>query len=958
MARTRSAIVVQTSELAAELRPRILRRLASSRGPRGLRKLVAAVGLATDSHLSDDAFAALYAESVACGAAAVALARPVFDDPHVRAWALAHANPLWKEIIRESLALAAERELDASPAAAGRDNSILAFYESFLRHQDRRRRTRHGVFYTPPPIARYIVSQAHRALVDEFGIRDGLADEATWDDVARRMKSLALPAGATSETPFVRVLDPALGTGVFFDEGLRLACAQASVRWPARDASPPPADRAWDEYVARRLLPRWFGLELMLPACVVATVKLVATLAELGFSFTAATRLEIHLANTLAGPITSSDAMPAASDNAFWPAAIAGRNLACRTPFSVIVGNPPFSGLSTHQGRWIADLLRGRDQLGGRWCNYFEIDARPLGERKTWLQDDYVKFLRFAHWRIEATGCGIVGLVTNHGYLDNPTFRGVRHQLLTTFPRITVIDLHGNRKKRECAPDGRRDENVFGIAPGTAIGLFRRPPSADRPPIVRHAELWGDADDKLRALEVIGGNTIGGAARPSEGGARRALRFRAITPTSSQYFFCPRPRAEAAEYAAAPRLPDLMPIHTTAPVTARDHFVVAFTRDELLARMADFRDPTIADAELRARYFRNTRSPTYPAGDTRGWKLDQARRRMAADPRWREHVRPCWYRPFDERFVYWSDAMVDWPRNKVMPCLLRPGNLALVARRQMLPSQACNYFWIVDQLLLDGLIRSDNRGSESVFPLWISAEHGAAPPRDRVNLDEPFLERAARQLGIRWQLDGPRSDDAFCARDMLHYMYALLFSPGYRLRYADRLWSDFPRVLLPRRTKLFRELAAVGGQLADLHLLRGLRLAAATPESHPRAVQAAGPLSSDAASAGAALSQWSIDQAPIVQAGFPKYASQRVSINRAVWLDPVPDAIWTYRVGGHQVCAKWLKDRRGRMLTDRDLMVYQAIVSALGGTWRAEIEIEAAIEDAGGWPAAFSTLDG
>ncbi|MCU0874670.1 MAG: hypothetical protein MUE50_20255, partial [Pirellulaceae bacterium] len=599
-----------------------------------------------------------------------------------------------------------------------------------------------------------------------------------------------------------------------------------------------------------------------------------------------------------------------------------------------IVGNPPFSGISQQQSRWIVDLLRGIEGGRGGWVNYFEVDGRPLGERKTWLQDDYVKFLRFAHWKIETTGAGIVGLVTNHGYLDNPTFRGVRQQLLATFPQITVIDLHGNRKKKERAPDGRPDENVFAIAQGTAIGLWCRPPGGDAGCALCHGELWGDAEGKLSALEQA-------VKLPAADPADQPLAIRRVVPAAPQYFFAPRLAAVENEYDAAPRLPELMPVNVTAPVTARDGFVVAFSREELLARMAEFRDLDVSDDEIRQRYFTNTRSAKYAAGDTRGWKLAEARRRLAADPDWQEHVQPCWYRPFDERAVYWADQMIDWPRNEVMPYLLRPGNMALVARRQMLPTQPCNYFWVTDQLLLDGLIRSDNRGSESVFPLFLEPVTDACEPPYRLNFDAAFLQRAARQMGIRWQSDGEPAADGFRTGDLLFYSYALFFSPEYRRRYADRLWSDFPRVLLPRRADLFHALAGLGEQLASWHLLRKLRSAASRSGAGDRATQAAGDW------------RWSVNAAPVVVPGFPKYGAGRISLNRDVWLEAVPAEIWDFHAGGHQVCRKWLKDRRGRTLTDRDLAVYLGMVSAIGDTRRIMFEIDAAVQAAGGWPGAF-----
>ena len=940
MTRTvRSLSVGRALEIAADLHPRVLKQLASSHGPAGLRSLAEATAIAAGADLTDDEFAGLYAEAVACGTAVTVLAGSLFHDDRVRTWVLDHANPLWKGILAESFVLASEQDAGDWHAESDSEDPILAFYEVFLQRHDGRRRTRHGVFYTPPPVARYILSQVHQFLMDEFELADGLADNTTWNEISRRTASLSLPATVQPETPFVRILDPALGTGVFLSEGVKLIHAHLSTRWAAAGDSPAQAARRWDQYVARHLLPRWCALELMLPACVVATLKLAVTLAETGFSFRVPARLEIHLANTLAGPGEARRHPLLEHENAFLPAAAAGSDLACLTPFTVIVGNPPFSGISTHQGRWIADLIRGRHGDRSDWCSYFNIDGQPLGERKTWLQDDYVKFLRLAHWKIETSGCGIVGLVTNHGYLDNPTFRGVRRALLTTFPRITVIDLHGNHKKKERAPDGGPDENVFAVGQGTAIGLFRRSPAARSGSAVWHGELWGEAARKLRILDES-------AKAPDCRDGERMLAIRRVVPAAGQYLFAPRPMAAREEYDASPSLPELMPVNVTAPVTARDRFVVAFTREELLVRMAEFRDTTVSDDELRRRYFTNTRSARYNLGDTRSWQLTAARHRLAADPDWREHIRSCWYRPFDERFVYWADGMIDWPRNEVTPHLVRPGNLALVARRQMLPTQPCNYFWITDQLLLDGLIRSDNRGSESVFPLFLGPAGGVSVQQGRVNLDEAWLERAARRLGLCLSPDVPGTPDTFGAAKLLYYVYALFFSPTYRRRYADRLWSDFPRVPLPRRPDLFWRLAEFGRQLADWHLLRGLRSAESTAES-PRAT-------AGRENNGANHLRWSVGALPVVSPGFPKHDSGRVHINRNVWFEPVSREAWEFHAGGHQVCKKWLKDRRGRELTERDLTIYCGIVPAIDGTLTTMGEIDSAVEAFGGWPSAFS----
>jgi hypothetical protein len=231
--RTRYLSADRALEIASQLRPKILRRLDSSRGPLGLRSLAEAVAAATSTNLTDDEFASLYAEAVACGTAVTELAGPLFHDGHVRAWVLGHANPLWKGIIEESFALASGQGAGGWEPQPGEGDPILAFYELFLRRHDQRRRTRHGVFYTPPPIARYILSQVHRFLIDEFGLADGLADEITWEEMIRRVPLLSLPAASRRETPFVQILDPALGTGVFLNEGVKLIHSHLAARWTA-----------------------------------------------------------------------------------------------------------------------------------------------------------------------------------------------------------------------------------------------------------------------------------------------------------------------------------------------------------------------------------------------------------------------------------------------------------------------------------------------------------------------------------------------------------------------------------------------------------------------------------------------------------------------------------------------------------------------------------------------------
>ena len=486
-----------------------------------------------------------------------------------------------------------------------------------------------------------------------------------------------------------------------------------------------------------------------------------------------------------------------------------------------------------------------------------------------------MKFIRYAQWLIEEAGSGIVGFVTNHGYLDNVTFRLMRSELLRVFSRIDIVDLHGNRKKGETrrgregfspgqsleleqdhsrkllpTPSHMADENVFGLDQGVAVGFFRRLPVEERgreefsrtetehniepsqrkplpTPLVCHAELWGTRDDKLRRLAD----------------EQSLIPATSIKPTPPNFLFTPTPPPMQPEYAVAWRLPDAMPVTTTAPVTARDHFVVAHSREELCRRIGEFRDLTIPDEEIRNRYFTRTRSAKYPPGDTRSWQLPAARRIIAAEENWQSFIRRCLYRPFDWRFVFWHKAMIDWPRSAVVSrfqisdlgfqiseCLSplpnlkseipNPKSLLLLSRRQMLPTQPCSFFWIADTLPLDGVIRSDNRGSESLFPLYLKSNNEGSPVVT-ANFAAHFITTASSRLELDWLPNGSGDLKAtFGPEDLLHYIYALFHSPTYRERYAAELRTDFPRILLPSTKNLFADLMPRGARLVQWHTLR------------------------------------------------------------------------------------------------------------------------------------------
>jgi predicted helicase len=337
--------------------------------------------------------------------------------PQAWHWISQQLEPRWQTLLSQS-----EDEkplIEAADAvrrsASGEIDPLAGFYEHFLHAYHPTGRKQRGVFYTPLPMVRYIVRAVDRLLRDEFSVPSGLLGEQLNDG-----------------TP-LRILDPALGAGLFLTEILTQARSQVA------------ADDDWNRRVPS-LIARLGGIEILPAAAVIALVRVGATLERTGYRFESDSRIELRIVDALAAPLRPA-----------WP---------------VIVGNPPFSGISEAKHPWLHDLLHGRGPDGVSRASYFDVAGQPLGERKHWLQDDYVKFLRIAHEQIETAGQGIIALVTSHGYLDNITFRGLREKLMQTFPRITLIDLHGNAKRRERTATGQRDENVFGIEQGVAIGIY------------------------------------------------------------------------------------------------------------------------------------------------------------------------------------------------------------------------------------------------------------------------------------------------------------------------------------------------------------------------------------------------------------------------------------------------------------------------------------------------------
>ncbi len=650
--------------------------------------------------------------------------------------------------------------------------------------------------------------------------------------------------------------DPSVGTGAFIVQLVRATHAAYTSQ----------GQNDWQAYARDQLLPHLHGTELLLPAVFIAAVRLAVLLRDTG----------CRLDHTWPNPLRWCDSLSEELHREIQP--------------DVIVGNPPYSANSTNHHSWIQELLHGN--YSGSSESYYTLDDQPLKERKTWLHDDYVKFLRVAQMHVEQRGRGIVAMITNHGYLDNATFRGMRESIVHTFPRIEILDLHGNRKKYESPPKGLSNQNVFGIDQGVAISFWRKPATHVRRS-VRYAELWGDQTQKLDRIQ------------------QQDLQYQRIKPTRPQYWLCPR-RADAfAEYDRGIGIDELFVTYATAPVTARDQLVVAHNKRELIKRIRHFTNPDVADETIRRSFFGAPRTSRYPRGDTRSWKLRDIRRQLQSERDLAGRIVQCQYRPCDQRYIFWHPLMIDWPRRQVTDHLLDGSGLALVARRQMPMGQPRNYFWVTRQLGLDGLIRSDSLGSETLFPLWTAA--GVSRQSNLSAEGESRFERLVQQA---------RGKDIDRTYRIASYVYGLFHSSEYRQRYANALAHAYPRIPIPTSPQTFGQIADQGHHLILAHTMQ------IDIEDH------------------------AITRAIHVARGYPRLDSTQIHFSSRRCLGIGRAAVdWT--VGAHQVLKKWLSARRDRNLGSAEQRQLAHILKAAEATQQAVSEVDRITSTAGGFARAF-----
>jgi predicted helicase len=835
---TTTELVEELARLADATRRRARSILAreSERGP--LRRLYAAFKAALIHDLTEDDFADVIAQTISYGLLIARFSRASISAQNLVDMVPA-TNPFLRELLGTFLALAGRQSAfdfdelgiqdvvevlnranaDAVKTDFGNrtrdEDPVIHFYEHFLAAYDRQKKIQRGVFYTPQPVVSYVVRSVHEFLQKEFGIEEGLASTITWGDMLKTHPDLKLPkirvpkAGKAEgeevdlspDEFFVMILDIATGTGTFLDETIEVIFQHLQAKWAKHGLQGMPIIRHnalripsfkdyWNAYVPAALLPRLYGFELMMAPYTIAHMKLGLKLSEINarlgqpdYLFKFEGRAHIYLTNTLEPPSgfqtqQFADFFPALAHEA------AAVNTVKRTKrFTIALGNPPYSGHSANNGEWICNLLD----------DYYYVDGVPLGERNPkWLQDDYVKFIRLGQNLVTQAGAGCLAYITNHSYLDNPTFRGMRRSLMTSFNRINVIDLHGNSKKREVNPAGGKDENVFDIQQGVAVCLMRQNPSLSRS--LKHVDLFGVREAKYRAL--ASGHPI-------------LASFSELAASPPLYLFIPQNENLKTEFEKHPAITQVMPVNVLGFQSHRDHFAIAFTREEILKRMKAFRDKRWTDREV---------SDQFVVPDNRDWQVSSARKLLQNDPQWERSLIRVAYRPLDFRYACFSEAAMDYPRKELLRHVAGHQNLCLNTTRQTRAQDWRNA--LVSDCPTPAVFVELKDGS-NVFPLWLypdEDELGLTNTRT-ANFSPDFLQDLASSLKLeRDKKSGlPKG---ISAEHIFFFIYATLYSTNYRRRYGSMLRMGFPRVPLPPNPETFKNLAALGESLTTAHLLK------------------------------------------------------------------------------------------------------------------------------------------
>ena len=714
-----------------------------------------------------------------------------------------------------------------------KEDPFIYAYEYFLKEFDSKTRNARGVFYTPIEAVRYIIKSIDEILKDKLNISDGIYGEE------------------------VHILDFAAGTGTFMLGAIEKAFENAKQNGIAG---------VWENIVSDFILKRLYGFEFLIVPYVLAHFRIHEYLKDLNYDYKKNDRLQLYLTNTLdnsaGGQVKMFPQMQAESDNAY--------KIKNEEPILVIMGNPPYNNKSEEINRkeWIENLLK----------DYKE----NLNEKKINLDDDYIKFIRFAHWKMENAEKGIIGIIVNNSFISGVTHREMRRKLMQTFDEIYIFDLHGNVNKGERCPDGSMDFNIFNIKEvGVCIALFVKTGlKNNKNKVIYFNEVFGTQDYK-----------------------KNYLIDKSITDEKwveleddKKWHWFTKVKSNEKYLNEFTGLHEIFNLFGSGCKTERDYITIHITEEELKNTILDFNN--LSENKLTEKY--NTKN-------SRDWSVDRAKKDIMENYKKYNFdlITKINYRPFDIRYTYYtgtSKGFLGTPSRKIGYNFINRKNIGLVFPRQIAGAYGFQH-GLVSEFIIDVATGGAKTGSETYFaPLYLYEENSAG----EFKLDsscKPNWTDSFKEFLKNYISDNPK--------EILNYIYAILYSPTYRENYKEDLKYDYPRIPFTKDKKIFDRLQKLGEELIDLHLLK---------------------------------------KVPQNNAGYPNKGEHKISyskyneeekrlyINEKQYFENVKKEVYNYSIGGYKPIEKYIKERD--ILTLSDIKHLIKVIAVIERTIYLQEEID------------------
>lgn len=734
---------------------------------------------------------------------------------------------------------------------------FLHFYETFLESYDKVNKEKRGVYYTPQPVVRFIVSAVDKILKNDFSLSHGLADDTKikykrflYVDTSNKRVKQPKEVWEEVETYKVQVLDPATGTGTFLAETIRKIYSYFVNQ-----------QGIWSQYVDKALIPRLNGFEIMMTPYVMCHLKLDLLLQDTGYTTTNKTnRFNVYLTNALEKDETTKYPLFDWLSN---EAKQAGR-IKSENPIMVVLGNPPYSVSSCNKSDYIDEIM--------------EVYKQDLNERNIQpLSDDYIKFIRMGETYIEKNKEGILAYISNNSFLDGAIHRQMRKHLMETFDRIYILDLHGNAKKKETARDGSKDENVFDIQQGVSINIFVKTGMKRNNELAKvyHAELLGVRENKF---EYLNSHEIDN------------IEFTILEPVEPYYFFVPKDFNAQSDYDKGFKIDELFILNKAGIATGRDDLFIDIDRETLSHKIHDVFDCN----DILTTKYKLKPNDTYKLCTT-----------IKSAHYSEEHYKPLLYRPFDTRNVYYDTKLLQRARFDVMKQFYNT-NVGLILSRMVLGNYNWNDVFITKDITEKGIMAMRVSNTAPIFPLYLydddTEQKSFFTQNRKPNLNMDIVHTLETALGLSFTPEKEDTEGTFAPIDILDYIYGVLHSNKYRTKYKEFLKIDFPRIPYPQNADYFFKVAKLGKELREIHLM-------------------------DSKQVTEYITSYGVSgDNEVIK---PEYKDNKVYINRTQYFDNVPEVAWNFYIGGYQPAQKWLKDRKGRILSYDEILHYQKIIKAL-----------------------------